>query len=264
MAIVFDTVVKLIYFSKKHACRLGLAVLSLSIIACTAAKEELDADQVINKAILEHGGIRYDNMSVEFDFRDRHFKALIKNGKYVYESTFQSEDGWVKDVYQNDSFKRIVNEKEIELNIQNRADFQNATNSVIYFALLPFHLDDPVINRQLMRSVRIKGEPYFKVEVTFGDGGGERFENAYIYWIHKEHFTVDFFAYSFNVNGGGVRFREATDVQIVEGIRFQNYNNYTIEEDYPAHELDYAFEQDRLRLISEINLENVQVSLLED
>ena len=237
---------------------------SISLLSCEQEEEELTADEVVKKARESHGGSRYDNMMVEFDFRNGHYKAEIKDGRYVYERSFKGDEGWVTDVYENRKFKRMVDEKEVELSSESRKTYQNATNSVIYFALLPFHLDDPVINRQLMRSVTIKNEPYYKVEVTFGDGGGEEFENAYVYWIHKKNFTVDYFSYSFNINGGGVRFREVSKVQTVEGIRFQDYNNYTIDQDYPAHELDYAFESGKLELVSKIELEQIKVSLNTD
>lgn len=238
---------------------------ALAIISsCDVKEQAMTADEVINKAIETHGGERYDNMLVEFDFRNRHFKAKIQNGQYVYERSFRSDEGWVRDIYQKDTFSRMINDRRVVLSGENRRSFQNGTNSVIYFALLPFHLDDPVINRQLMRSVKIKNEPYYKVEVTFGDGGGENFESTYVYWVHKKNFTVDYLAYSFNINGGGVRFREASEARVVEGVRFQNYRNYTIKEDYPTHELDYAFEQGKLELVSEINLENIQVRLLAD
>lgn len=236
----------------------------LTMVSCTSNEDQLTADEVIQKAIETHGGERYDNMLVEFDFRNRHFKVKIEEGEYVYERSFKSDDGWVKDIYQKDSFRRTVNEKRVMLSQENKQNYQNATNSVVYFALLPFHLDDPVINRQLMRSVNIKNNPYYKVEVTFGDGGGENFESTYIYWIHKKEFTVDFLAYSFNINGGGVRFREVSNVQIIEGVRFQDYRNYSIAEDYPAHELDHAFEMGKLDLVSEIKLENIHVDLLKD
>ena len=236
----------------------------ISLLSCQQEQEELSADQVVKKAIESHGGERYDNMVVEFDFRNGHYKAEIKKGQYVYERSFRANEGWVMDVYENKKFKRMIDQKEVKLSSESLKTYQNATNSVIYFALLPFHLDDPVINRQLMRSVKIKNEPYYKVEVTFGDGGGEEFENAYVYWVHKKNFTVDYFAYSFNINGGGVRFREVSKVQTVEGIRFQDYNNYTIYQDYPAHELDYAFESGKLELVSSIELEHIKVRLNAD
>lgn len=245
---------------------LNLYCLLLCVVAvcgCDGKSDELTADQIIEKAVQRHGGERYDNMLVEFDFRKRHFKAKIYKGEYVYERSFKSKDGWVTDVWSNNKFKRLVDEKEVQLNLESRRTYQTATNSVIYFALLPFNLDDPIVNRQLMRPVEIKGIPYHKVEITYGsNGGGEDFENVYIYWIHQEKFTIDYLAYGFNINGGGVRFREAYNQREVEGIVFQDYLNYTIDKDFPVQEMDYAFETEQLRLISDIKLENVNVSLL--
>ncbi|OEK01306.1 hypothetical protein BFP97_07165 [Roseivirga sp. 4D4] len=232
--------------------------------SCGDDKQKLTADQIIQKAVERHGGEKYNNMEVEFDFRKRHFRAKISNGEYVYERSFRSKEGWVTDVWSNDKFKRMIDEKEIKLDQENLRTYRTATNSVIYFALLPFNLDDPVVNRQLMRSVDINDKAYYKVEVTYGqNGGGEDFENVYVYWIDKEDFTIDFLAYGYNINGGGVRFREAYNQREVNGVRFQDYRNYTIDKDFPAQELDYAFQTDQLRLLSIIELENVKVSLVE-
>ena len=232
--------------------------------SCEDKAKRLTVDQVIQKAVERHGGDRYNNMVVQFDFRKRHFRAKISNGQYVYERSFRGKDGWVTDVWSNNKFKRMIDEKEIKLDFENMRTYRTATNSVIYFALLPFNLDDPVVNRQLMRPVKIKDQSYYKVEVTFGEnGGGEDFENVYVYWINKEEFTIDYLAYGFNINGGGVRFREAYNQREVNGIRFQDYRNYTIDKDFPAQELDYAFETGQLRLVSDIRLENVKVELIE-
>lgn len=37
---------------------------------------------------------------------------------------------------------------------------------------------------------------------------------------------MDFLAYEYNVNGGGVLFREAFNSRMIEGMRFQDYINY--------------------------------------
>ncbi|MFY0592934.1 DUF6503 family protein [Roseivirga sp.] len=241
-------------------CLLLVGLVSLE--SCGDSAETLTVDDVIQKAVLRHGGENYENMEVEFDFRNRHFRAKISSGQYVYERTFKSKEGIVKDVWSNDKFKRMIDQEEIKLNQENMRSYRTATNSVIYFALLPFNLDDPVVNRQLMRSVEIKGKSYYKVEMTYGEnGGGEDFEDVYVYWIHKDDFTIDYLAYSFNINGGGVRFREAYNPREIDGIRFQDYKNYTIKKDFPAQELDYAFETEQLELLSHIELENIKVDL---
>lgn len=247
---------------RKSSLYFTLIVAILVVSSCVNQKEELTADQIIEKAVKRHGGDNYDNMEVQFDFRNRHYRAKISKGEYVYERTFQSEGGLVTDIWSNKKFKRMIGEKEIQLDREAMRSYRTATNSVIYFALLPFNLDDPVVNRQLMRSVEIKGKPYYKIEITYGEnGGGQDFEDVYVYWIHKENFTIDYLAYSFNINGGGVRFREAINQREIEGIRFQDYNNYTIQKDFPAQELDYAFLTNQLTEVSKIELENIEVQL---
>lgn len=241
-----------------------ILAVSVSLQSCGEGEEKLSADQIIQKAIERHGGDKYNNMEVDFDFRNRHFRAKISDGQYVYERTFRGKDGLVTDVWSNDKFKRMIDQKEVKLDRENLRSNRTATNSVIYFALLPFKLNDPVVNRQLMRSVKIKDKSYYKVEMTYDqNGGGEDFEDVYVYWISKESFTIDYLAYSFNINGGGVRFREAYNQREIEGIRFQDYRNYTIDKDFPAQELDYAFETNQLKLLSEIALENIKVGLVE-
>ena len=42
----------------------------------------------------------------------------------------------------------------------------------------------------------VEGETYYEVKVTFREeGGGTDFEDEFLYWIHKENFTVDYLAY---------------------------------------------------------------------
>lgn len=242
---------------------LPLAITALLLFGCKAEEKELTADEIVYRAVAAHGGGLYDNMEVQFDFRGRHFRAKIAEGSYEYERTYEADGRLVKDLIKDDKYQRILDQREIQLKESELSSYKTATNTVIYFALLPFNLDNPVVNRQLMRPVDIKGEPYHKVEITYGkNGGGKDFENVYVYWVHQEKFTIDYLAYSFNINGGGVRFREAYNARMVNGIRFQDYINYTIDKDFPAQELDYAFVTDQLEELSRIDLDHIQVNLL--
>ena len=75
---------------------------------------------------------------------------------------------------------------------------------------------------------------------------------------------LDYLAYSYRVNGGGMRFREATNERVVNGVRFVDYNNYKAKNASTKLEnLDKAFENSELKKLSEINLENVQVKLID-
>ncbi|MCR9084335.1 MAG: hypothetical protein NXH89_18040, partial [Cyclobacteriaceae bacterium] len=95
------------------------------------------------------------------------------------------------------------------------------------------------------------------------DGGGEDFDDEFLYWIGTEDFYVDFMAYSYHTDGGGVRFREVSSVVTVDGIRFQNYLNFKPEDkNTPVENMQELYEKGNLELLSEINLENIQVEFL--
>ena len=134
-------------------------------------------------------------------------------------------------------------------------------NSVHYFAQLPYGLNAPAVIKELLGETNIKEKPYYVIGVTFKqEGGGVDFDDKFVYWVHKETFTVDYLAYSYSTNGGGIRFREAYNPRVLGGIRFVYYNNYKPEGlTTPLKSLAPIFEANKLALLSKIELENISV-----
>ena len=99
------------------------------------------------------------------------------------------------------------------------------------------------------------------VKVTFNEqNGGDDFEDVFLYWVHKEKYTIDFLAYEFHTNGGGLRFREAYNERNVNGIRFADYKNYKpLDPKTGLYELEEAYKKGTLKLLSQIDLENIYV-----
>jgi hypothetical protein len=102
-----------------------------------------------------------------------------------------------------------------------------SVNSVAYFTLLPWKLKDPAVQKRFLGSTIINGNSYEKIQVTFEqDGGGEDYQDIFLYYIDPKNNMVDYIAYKYHVNGGGARFRKAIGRQQVNGLTFQNYENY--------------------------------------
>jgi len=224
-------------------------IVAIPIVAlvCSCGINQPTGNQIMNRAFERHGGEYLKNLEIDFKFRGFKYEAKLVDGKFAYQN--RSRLGSTEENYS----------KRVKLGRNNTPPPASAM-SVFHFALLPFNVNDEMAHKELMCTSKIKGEDYYKVEVTFDlKGGGEDFEDVYIYWVHKENYTIDYLAYSFYNNGGGVRFREAYNQREVNGVRFQDYINYTIDEDYPAQELDYAFQKGRLREISRINLDDIEV-----
>ena len=243
-----------------------LLVTFMGIITLAGCSSTPDAQSVINRAIENHGGQAYENSRVSFEFRDIEYTATHQNGQYTYTRFFPDSLGGIRDSLTNQGFYRTINGEPANLSFEEDSMYSNSVNSVIYFALLPHKLNDPAVNKAYLEQTTINGKPYHEIEVTFDQqGGGDDYQDRYIYWIHAEDYTMDYLAYRFQVDGGGTRFRESKNVRMINGIRFADYNNFgSPEMEHPLENYETYFQQDTLSKVSEINLESVQVEILQE
>jgi hypothetical protein len=218
---------------------------------------------IIDKAIESSCNGNCENATIEFVFRDKRYVSKRSGGNYRYERISSDSTGVTEDVLTNDGFTRKKNNILVAVPDSMVTKYSNSINSVIYFAQLPFGLNAAAVKKELLGEVQIKDEVYYEIRVSFEeDGGGKDFEDIFVYWIHKEKLTVDYLAYQYEVDGGGIRFREAYNPRVVNGIRFVDYNNYKPETlDIPITDLEALFEQGALKLLSKIETERVGVQI---
>lgn len=239
----------------------GVLTLILLTISCKQKEEPNVAEMVINKAITSAGGKVLDNATIAFDFREKHYQAKRENGNFALTRCSDSTCKDTLDVLSNSGFERRINNKPVKLADSLVNKYSNSVNSVHYFSVLPYGLDSPSVKKEILDTVRIKKDNYYKIKVTFGkQGGGKDYEDEYMYWVNTRDFIVDYLAYNYHVNEGGTRFREAYNSRKINGVRVVDYKNYKPAAQYPALEsLDSLFLNGQLELISRIELKNVEV-----
>ena len=253
---------------------LTLCILTAFIISCNSKKENQDeivkndaieavkpltkGDSIVNAAIEAHGGNKYNIADYSFTFRNKRYRFKNNDFNYEYSSEVQKGDSLIKDVMINSDFTRYVNSQKQNLTPENTAKFGESLNSVIYFATLPYKLQDASVNKEFIEEITIKGKRYEVVKVTFGkDGGGKDFDDTYMYWINKDTYKIDYLAYSYEVNDSGVRFRTAFNTRVITGITFQDYVNYEAPIKTDLKDLPALYEQGKLKEVSKILTENV-------
>ncbi|AFL84645.1 hypothetical protein Belba_2077 [Belliella baltica DSM 15883] len=220
-----------------------------------------EAEKIIDQSIAAHGGTKFESSRISFDFRDRSYQIFKSPSAYEYIRSFSDSTGQVKDVLNNSGFTRFVNEEKVELEEKREKAFTNSVNSVAYFAYLPYGLNDPAVFKNLVGETEMDGNKYHVIKVTFSEeGGGEDFDDEFLYWINQETFLVDYLAYSYHTDGGGVRFRKAIKKHEIGGLILQDYENYKpADETVPVEEMEALYKAGELELLSEILLENVVV-----
>lgn len=229
-------------------------------------KKQLTAQEVINKTIENAGGSKYENASINFTFRDTEYSSKRHNGQFVLSRSSTDSSGTVKDVLKNDGFQRFRNETKIDLPDSTVTKYSNSINSVHYFTQLPYGLNSEAVIKELVGESEVKNKKYYEVKVTFKqEGGGTDHDDIYMYWISKDGFTIDYFAYKFYTGEGGIRFREAYNPRTIGGLRFVDYRNYKTEpwESVNLQTLGELFEKGKLELLSNIKTENIYVDSTE-
>jgi len=143
--------------------------------------------------------------------------------------------------------------------------YAESVNSVHYFVALPLGLNDDAVNQQYLGKVQIKGKTYHKVQISFiEDGGGVDFEDVFIYWFNETNYRLEYLAYQYHVNGGGIRFRQAINSRRVSGVLFHDYINYKADhKQVLLADTDALFEAGRLEELSRIITENVSIAVTE-
>lgn len=243
---------------------LMLLIVMIFFISCQEGENEITAEEIIDKTIEKAGGAKYRKSTIDFKFRDYTYKSIRNGGEFQLERRIIDSSGTsYRDVLSNTGYERFKNDSLIKVPDSMATKYTSSVNSVHYFAHLPYGLNEKAVNKELIGEAKIEGEPYYEVKISFQqEGGGTDHHDVFMYWIHKNDFTIDYLAYKFQVEEGGIRFRKAFNERVIEGIRFADYENYKIEDfSTPLEDLDELYEAGKLEFLSTIEKENIKVKI---
>ena len=150
-----------------------LLTLVFLIVSCKEkAQTTLSAQEIVDKAISVSGGEQYRTNDVFYKFRDYQYASEWKDGDRILKRIRLTDSTKVVDVRGNRGFSRFVNDSLVPLKDSIANLYANSVNSVHYFAHLPYGLNDPAVNKELLEEVTVKDKEYYKVKVTFDQKGG--------------------------------------------------------------------------------------------
>ena len=219
--------------------------------------------EVIDQAIIAHGQHLFENATLSFLFRDKQYSSKRSDTAYIYTRSFKDGSALIEDILINSThFSRKKNGASIEVSKEWAGKYGRSINSVLYFFQLPYLLNDPAVKKIDQGTKQIKGENYYQIKVSFQiENGGEDYEDEYLYWIDVNTFEVDYLAYNYITDGGGVRFRSAINKRRVNGLLVQDYINYApMNKKIPLSSLITEFEKGAL--IERSRIINSEITLL--
>jgi hypothetical protein len=239
-------------------------LLALVFIVNACSQMQPTAEEIIDQTIMAYGGEKVYNSLIEFDFRDKHYTARYENQRFSLKRSFTDSTGTIIDELNNDGFTRLRNDSLVSLDEEWTGKYSRSVNSVIYFFRIPFVLNDPAVIPSYLGETKINDTVYYKLGVKFTEeGGGEDYDDSFIYWVNKENYFIDYLAYSYSTDGGGKRFRKAINPREVNGLRVVDYINYEPQDlTVPIENYEDYFENGGLTELSRIINENVSINYL--
>ena len=255
----------------RSAAAIGMAILLIWSSGCTPSSPdpETNIEAYLDTVIAAHGGDVLDRATVTFTFRGDAFMLRRYDGQFRYERTTTDSLGKrVVEGVTNTDVYRVVEGDTVALDSDARDEVATAVNSVAYFALLPYPLQDPPVQAAYAGRDTVEGTAYHRVSVTFDEGGGQDYRDVFLYWFAADTHSMDYLAYAFGVggplSGQGTRFREAFNVRNVGGVRVADYRNYRAEDVGPDALTRYphAWKRGATEQVSTVALEEVNVKPL--
>lgn len=243
----------------------------LFLISCQEqgkVSEESTSNEVVDSArwvisnSIKHYGGDFQEKIIEFDFREKHYKANFNSNENSMTRSYSRNDSIFVDSTNGSLAISRINNTEINHNAKKSQSITNAINSVFYFALLPSKLADPAVVANYKGKVKMNSRTYYQVAVQFNqEGGGEDFQDKFFYWFNSETMDLSFLAYSYETNNGGIRFRSIEQQHKLEnGYIFQDYINYKTDSlTISLEQLLPMFMDSSLTELSRIRVENVIV-----
>jgi hypothetical protein len=257
--------------------RLLLAATTAALLLLSACQPTGDgeadppsAQAVVDSAIAAHGGDVLDRAVVSFDFRGDQYRLRHDGGRFHYRRTYaDSLERTVTEGLTNDRVYRVVEGDTVSLSDEERGSVETTVNSVSYFALLPYPLQDPAVQPEYRGRDTLDGVPHHRVKVTFqADGGGQDWQDVFTYWFRTDTYAMDYLSYAFGLAPGdtdtGTRFRESYSVRRINGVRVADYRNYTADTlaTDRMHLYPELWADDALELVSRVEIDSVQVEPL--
>jgi len=235
-------------------------IISLFVVGCSSVEK---AQEIVDASIIAHGLDLTAGKTISFDFRDKAYSVSYEKEAKIYTRSFQDEKlGRIKDVLINsEKFSRYVNDTLIHVDEEWSKKYSSSVNSVLYFFQLPIGLNDPAVIKEYLGQSFINQQTYHKIKITFHQKeGGDDHQDVFVYWFNDQTRYLDYLAYSYETDGGGVRFRQAVNRRKISGFIFQDYINFEpIGTNIELVNLDQSFESGKLKELSWIENENIRV-----
>ncbi len=222
---------------------------------------------IVEKAIEHHGGDLYRHSETELDVCSKsgcfHLTARVDGDRWAYTVAGKSGDSRRRVISAHDGLQVWKNGEIEAVEAGEEQRYRDWAMARVYFCFLPFRLGDESVYQRDLGLVDWDGRRLHKVKVTFEPGTSSAAGDEYLYWFDPESARLEYFAYSYDDNGGGLRFRRAVRHRRIGGLLFFDQENHGADGlGLSVDEIDADYVRDSMRHVSTVRLDPIRVEPL--
>jgi hypothetical protein len=242
------------------ACFLIASTITIAI----SGAEGTAPTSIVERAIAYHGGELYEMSTAELDICSKsgcfHVRSKVDGSRFEHEVSGKIRSGELRVRITNETTERWLNGTPEPVETGREQPIRDWAMARVYFCFLPYRLADSSVQHHDLGVVDWNGRSLHKVKLTFAKGSSTDANDEYMYWFDPESARVEQFAYSFEGNPGGLRFRQAKNHRRVGGILFFDQENLGAEgEGLSVDQIDPHFVAQRMRAVSTVELKEIEV-----
>ena len=245
-----------------------IVVATLAALPVGAQDTKVERLEIVDRAIEHHGGDAYDHSVTTFRICSRSgcfdLRVEMNEGMYDYTATGKVRESLRSIRITNDEVSWTEDGVMQTFEPAREQRLRDWVMARLYFGFLPYRLNDPGVYKEDLGLETWGDETLHKVKVTFEPGISTDASDEYMYWFDPESGQVEQFAYSYQGDPGGLRFRRAGNFRRIGGILFFDQENLGL--DAPALRVDMItpeMVESRMGRISTVAFEDIDVTLLE-
>ena len=221
--------------------------------------------EIVDRAIEFHGGTLYESSESSLQVCSKSgcfvLRAKMDGGLFEYEVEGKTRSGlrWVR--MTNDETEVKLDGQPVEPSTEQIQGYRDWVMARVYFPFLPYRLNDPGVRKQDLGTETWGDVELQRVRVTFPSGSSTDADDIYTYWFDQDGRMAQF-AYSYEGNPGGVRFRRLSNFRRVGGLLFSDQANLGAEGEGLSPDDLNPESVNNLRAISQVSLKNIEVRSL--
>lgn len=247
---------------------LGLtAVPWLAVTPAPAAAAPVERLGIVDRAIEHHGGELYRRSETALEICSKSgcaaVRARLDGGLYDFEVRARVRGAERRVRSTNDGVEWWEAGERRPVPPERRQALRDWVMERVYFAFLPFRLNDPGVYKEDLGLEAWEGRELHKVKVTFAPGSSTDADDEYLFWFDPSSGRLEQFAYSYTRGEGGLRLRRGFDYRRVGGLLFFDQRNYGV--DGAGLSVDLVgprYVEREMRLVSTVELRDIRVEPL--